>query len=66
MVDLESELDRVAAALGLDYGIDVWLDVVAAVVELVRKRPERPRLLEVVDVLGEADLVDAMTAAAST
>ena len=58
MVDLEAQLDRVAAPLGLDDGVHVGLEVVAAAVELVRQRPERPRLLEVVDVLGESDLVD--------
>src|SRR4051794_6603073 len=58
-VDLEPELDRQAAALGLEHRLDVRLDRVDAALDLVRDRPERTRLDEVVDVLGEADLVDA-------
>src|SRR5262249_30905295 len=59
VVDLEPELDRQPPALGFDQCIDVHVEVVDATLELVRQRPHRPRLLEVVDVLGEPNLVDA-------
>jgi hypothetical protein len=59
VVNLEPELDGVAPALGLDDGLHVRFDVVHAALELVRDRPQLAGLLEVVDVLGEPDLVDA-------
>src|SRR5581483_6144322 len=43
----------------LEDGVAVEVEVVDAPVGLVRQVPELPRLPEVVDVLGEADLVDA-------
>src|SRR5215218_9575412 len=58
MVDLDAELDWPAAPLCLDDRLDVWRDVVRAALDVVRHRPQVPRLLEVVDVLGEPDLVD--------
>ena len=52
VVDLEPELDRIAAPLRLDDGVDVRIEVVGAALEVVRNRPQRPCLLEVVDVLA--------------
>jgi hypothetical protein len=47
------------APLRLEHCADVRLDVVDAALEVVRHRPQVTCLLEVVDVLGEADLVDS-------
>ena len=58
VVDLEPELDREPLPLRLDNRVDVVVEVVDAALGLVRERPQRPGLTEVVDVLGEADLVD--------
>src|SRR5205823_6375143 len=55
----EAELDRQALALCLDDGTAVLVEVVLAPLELVRPVPQLPRLREVVDVLGESDLVHA-------
>src|SRR5262249_12811080 len=57
-VDLERELHREAALARLQHRIDVRVEVVDAALRLVRHRPERAQLREVVAVLGEADLVD--------
>src|SRR5581483_894586 len=62
-VDLEPELDRQPLPLRLDDRRDVVVEVVDAALRLVRQRPESPRLPEVVDVLREAELVDAAAAA---
>ena len=59
VVDLDPELHGMAAALRLDDGLHVRLDVVDAPLEVIGHRPERTRPFEVVDVLGEADLVHA-------
>src|SRR6266508_2563705 len=59
IVDLQSELHRQPPLAREDDGLHVRLEVVDAALGLIRHRPERPRLPEVVDVLGEPDLVDA-------
>ena len=59
VIDLEPELDRQPPLLRLDDRTDVAVEVVDAALEHRLLVPEVPRLLEVVHVLGEADLVDA-------
>ena len=59
-VDLERELHRQAPALRFDHSVDVGLEIVSHAVSLVWMRDEALELAEVVEVLGEADLVDAM------
>ena len=59
VVDLQPELHRHPLPLRLEHGIDVRVEVVDAPLGLVLERPDRPGLPEVVDVLGEPDLVDA-------
>src|SRR5262249_13638971 len=59
VVDLERELHGQALPLRLEDRAAVLVEVEVAADGLVRKRPELARLAEVVDVLGEADLVDA-------
>ncbi len=56
-VDFHAELDRQPLPLRLDDRVDVRLKVVEAALALIGERPQRPRGGEVVDVLGEADLV---------
>ncbi len=58
-VDLEAELHRETAPLRLEDRSAVGLEVVRTSIELVGQIPDLPCLLEVVDMLGEADLVDA-------
>src|SRR5919204_4600310 len=62
VVDLEPELHGQPALLRGDDGPHVRVEVVHATLHLGRFRPELPRLCEVVDVLGEADLVDPAVA----
>ena len=59
VVDLEAELHGKAASLRLEHGVHVDVEVVDAAVDVVGLHPELPGLPEVVDVLGEADLVHA-------
>src|SRR5204863_92013 len=58
VVHLEPELHRQTALFRGQDRVDVLLDVIDAALHVIRHRPERTRLPEVVDVLGEADLVD--------
>src|SRR6476619_1569182 len=58
VVHLHPELDRQPALLGLDHSTHVPVDVVAAALDHEGLVPELTGLLEVVDVLREADLVD--------
>src|SRR4051812_11277407 len=60
VVDLEPELDRQPALLRRGDRLHVRLDRIHAALELVRHPPQRAGLAEVVDVLGEPDLVDAL------
>ena len=57
VVDLEAKLHGKAASLRLEHGVDVDVEIVDAPVDVVGLHPELPRLPEVIDVLGEADLV---------
>jgi hypothetical protein len=57
VVDLEPELDRKALPLCVENRVAVRVEVVDAALCLVLERPELARLAEVVDVLGEAELV---------
>ena len=59
-VDLERELHREAPTLRLDDRVDIGLEVVIHAVSLVRMRDEALELAKVVEVLGKADLVDAV------
>ena len=59
VVDLEPELDGQAAAPRLEHGVAVLVEVVNATLEVIGQLPDLSSLPEVVDVLGEADLVDA-------
>src|SRR4051812_27972379 len=59
VIHFEAELDRQPALTRTDDGVDVRVKVVGTALGLVRHRPERSELGEVVAVLGEADLVDA-------
>src|SRR5437764_1045352 len=59
VVDLEAELDGQPALLCPGDRTYVAVEVPRAPIEHVLLIPEVTRLLEVVDVLGEADLVDA-------
>ena len=59
VVDLEAELDRQAALFSVEHGVAVSVEVVDAALRLVRQVPDLEGLPEVVDVLGEADLVDS-------
>ena len=59
VVDLEPELDGQPRTLGLEHGVAVDVEVVDAPLGQVRNVPDLGGLPEVVDVLGEADLVDA-------
>ena len=59
VVDLEAELDGQPALLCPGDRTHVAVEVPSAPIEHVLLIPEVTRLLEVVDVLGEADLVDA-------
>src|SRR5581483_2365357 len=61
-VDLDPELHRQPSLLGLEHGVAVGVEVVDAALALVRDLPQLARLAEVVDVLGEADLVDSAPA----
>src|SRR5437879_112481 len=57
VIALEAELHRQALPLGLEDRIAVRGQVVDAALDVVRQCPQLARLAEVVDVLGEADLV---------
>ena len=59
VVDLEAELHRQPRALRLEHGVAVVVEVVDAALRQVRHVPDLGGLPEVVDVLREADLVDA-------
>ena len=59
-VDFEGELHREALALGLDDRVDIGLEVVSHAISLVRMGDQALELAEVVEVLGEADLVDTL------
>src|SRR5581483_8234777 len=61
-VDLDPELHRQPSLLGLEHGVAVGVEVVDAALALVRDLPQLAGLAEVVDVLGEADLVDSAPA----
>src|SRR6266513_1669223 len=58
VVDLEPELDREPSLLRIDDRAHIAVEVVDAALEHVRLVPEPAGLHEVVDMLGEADLVD--------
>ena len=57
VVDLEPELDGQPLPLGVEDRLDVEVEVVDAALALVVVDPDLCGLAEVVDVLGEADLV---------
>src|SRR5215203_1408719 len=59
VVDLQAELDRKAAPFRLEHGVDVGIEIVDTAVGVIGLLPELPGLPEVVDVLGETDLVHA-------
>src|SRR5213078_4196566 len=59
VVDLEPELHGQTLSLRVDDRVDVEVEVVDATLALVLLDPDLAGLAEVVDVLREADLVDA-------
>src|SRR6266566_5632950 len=59
IIDLEAKLDWQAALLRLHHGPHVLVEIVDAALEHVLLFPKGSGLLEVVDVLGETDLIDA-------
>ncbi len=58
VVDLEPELHRQAAALRLENGVNVVVEIVVAALQHPGDLPEVLALAEVVDVVAEPDLVD--------
>ena len=62
VVDLEPELDRQPPTFRLEDGVAVRVEVVDAAFDVVGEEPDAACLPEVVDMLREADLVDASLA----
>jgi len=57
-IELQPELDRVSGGLHREHELDVVVQAVDRVLQPERVAPDRQRLLEAVDVLGEAQLRD--------